>query len=72
MILFAGTCVIHHPSHGCVAKTTLPAIEPIPLFAGIDCSALQSEGFTDELNRPKDIPFGQPPTRPFRITCRTS
>jgi hypothetical protein len=38
---------------------------PIPLLAGMDCSAFQSEGFLDELNLPKDIPFGQPPHLAF-------
>jgi hypothetical protein len=37
----------------------------IPLLAGMDCSAFQSEGFLDELNLPKDIPFGQPPHLAF-------
>ena len=38
---------------------------PIAKLSGIDCSAFQSEGFPDELNLPKDIPFRQPPHLAF-------
>lgn len=39
--------------------------ELIALLSGIDCSAFQSDGFMDELNLPKNIPFRQPPHLAF-------
>jgi hypothetical protein len=39
--------------------------EPIANRSGIDYSVFQSEGFPDELNLPKNIPFRQPPHLAF-------
>jgi hypothetical protein len=39
--------------------------EPIARLSGIDCSAFQSEGFLDELNLPKNVPFRQRPHLAF-------
>jgi hypothetical protein len=39
--------------------------EPIANLPGIEYSIFQSEGFLDELDLPKDIPFWQPPHLAF-------
>ena len=39
--------------------------EPIARLCGIDCSTSQSEGFLDELNLAKNVPFRQPPHLAF-------
>ena len=46
--------------------------EPIANLSGIDNSVFQSEGFPDELDLPKDVPFSNHLTWPFQIMSRTS
>jgi len=49
----------------CCKKRLCRRPKRFALLSGIDCSAFQSEGFPDELNLPKDIPFRQPPHLAF-------